>query len=103
MMKMEILIHELLHMFKKQVLMLSGFYLKKFIVKVLVKTRGTHFNPLLLLDPLLIQVLNIVVGQVLLVLLLQVMMAQENRGLMMVVIMEMMVGILQIHNKVNIH
>ena len=36
-------------------------YLKKFIVKVLVKTRGTHFNPLLLLDPLLIQMLNIVV------------------------------------------
>ena len=34
MMKMEILIHELLHMFEKQVLMLSGFYLKKFIVKV---------------------------------------------------------------------
>ena len=33
-MKMEILIHELLHMFEKQVLMLSGFYLKKFIVKV---------------------------------------------------------------------
>ena len=62
MMKMEILIHELLHMFEEQVLMLSGFYLKKFIVKVLVKTRGTHFNPLLLLDPLLIQVLNIVVG-----------------------------------------
>ena len=45
MMKMEILIQELLHMFEKQVLMLSGFYLKKFIVKVLVKTRGTHFNP----------------------------------------------------------
>ena len=50
--------------------MLSGFYLKKFIVKVLVKTQGTHFNPLLLLDPLLIQVLDIVVDQVLLVLLL---------------------------------
>ena len=69
----------------------------------LVKTRGTHFNPLLLLDPPLIQVLNIVVDQVLLVLLLQVMMAQEERGPMMVVILEMMVGILQIHNKVNIH
>ena len=79
MMKMEILIHKLLHMFKKRVLMLSGFYLKKFIVKVLVKTRGTHFNPLLFLDPLLIQVLNIVIDQVLL-LLLQVMMAQEERG-----------------------
>ena len=94
-MKMEILIHELLHMFEKQVLMLSGFYLKKFIVKVLVKTRGTHFNPLLLLDLLLIQVLNIVVDQVLLVLLLQSMMAQYERGPMMVVILEMMVGIFQ--------
>ena len=103
MMKMEILIHELLYMFEKQALMLSGFYLKKFIVKFLVKTRGTHFNPLLLLDPLLIQVLNIVVDQVLMVLLLQVMMSQEERGLMMVVILEMMVEILQIHNKVNIH
>ena len=82
-------------------LMLSGFYLKKFIV--IVKTRGTHLNLLLLLDPLLIQVLNIVVDQVLLVLLLQVMVAQNDRGLMMVVILEMMVGILQIHNKVNIH
>ena len=90
-------------MFEKQELMLSGFYLKKFIVKVLVKTRGTHFNPLLLLNPPLIQVLNIVVNQVLLVLLLQVMMAHEERGPMMVVILEMMVGILQIHNKVNIH
>ena len=63
----------------------------------------THFNPLLLLNPPLIQVLNIVADQVLLVLLLQVMMAQEERGLMMIVILEMMVGILQIHNKVNIH
>ena len=62
-----------------------------------------HFNSLLLLDPPLIQVLNIVVDQVLLVLLLQVMMAHEERGPMMVVILEMMVGILQIHNKVNIH
>ena len=70
MMKMEILIHEFLHMFEKNVLMLSGFYLKKFIVKVLVKTRGTHFNPLLLLDPLLIQMLNIVIDQVLLIILL---------------------------------
>ena len=103
MMMMEILIHELLHMFTKQVLMLSGFYLKKFIVKVLVKTRETHFNQLLLLNPLLIQVLNIVVDQALLVLLLQVMMAKEERGPMMVAILEMMVGILQIHNKVNIH
>ena len=74
--------------------MLSGFYLKKFIVKVLVKTQGTHFNPLLLLDPLLIQVLNIVVDQVFPVLLLQVMMAQEERGPMLVVMLEMMVGIL---------
>ena len=63
-----ILIHELLHMFEKQVLMLSGFYLKKFIVKVLMKIQGTHFSPLLFLGPLLIQVLNIVVDQVLLVL-----------------------------------
>ena len=92
-----------IHMFEKQELMLSGFYLKKFIVKVLVKTRGTHFNPLLLLDPPLIQVLNIVVDQVLLVLLLHVTMAHEERGPMMVVILEMMVGIFQIHNKVNIH
>ena len=71
-------------------------------MKVLVKTRGTHFNPLLLFDPLLIQVLNIVVDQVLLVLIVQVMMTQEERGLMMIVTLEMMAGILQIHNKVNI-
>ena len=58
-------------------LMLSVFYLKKFIVKVSVKKRKTHLSPLLLLDPLLIQVLNIVVYLVLSVLLLQVMMAQE--------------------------
>ena len=70
MMKMEILILELLHMFEKHVLMLNRFYLKKFIVKVLVKTQINHFNPLLLLNPLLLQVLNIVVDQVLLVLLL---------------------------------
>ena len=30
-------------------------------------------------------------------------MAQEERGPMMVVILEMMVGIMQIDNKVNIH
>ena len=102
-MKMEIMIHELLHMFEKQMLMLSGFYLKKFIMKVLVKTLETLFSPLSLLDPLLIQVLNIVVNLVLLVLLLQVMMAQEERGPMMVVILKMMVGIMQIDNKVNIH
>ena len=30
-------------------------------------------------------------------------MAQEERGPMMVMILEMMVEILQIHNKVNIH
>ena len=70
MMKMEILIHELLHMFDKKVLMLSEFYLKKFIVKVSIKTLETHCSPLSLLDPLLIQVLNIVVDLVLLVLLL---------------------------------
>ena len=103
MMKMEILINELLHMFEKQVLMLSGFYLKKFIMKVSIKTRETHFSPQLLLDPLLIQVLNIIVDQVLLIILLQVMMAQEERGPMMVVILEMMEEILQIHNKANIH
>ena len=102
-MKMEILIHELLHMFKKQVLMLSGFYLKKFIVKISVKTLETHFSLLSILDPFFIQVLNIVVDLVLLVLLLQAMMAQEERGLMMVVMLEMMVGIMQIDNKVNIH
>ena len=84
-------------------LMLGRFYLKKFTVKVLVKTRGTHFILLLLLDLLLIQVLNIVVDQVLLILLRQVMMAQEERGPMMILILEIMVGILQIHNKVNIH
>ena len=54
MMKIEIMIHELLHIFEKQVLMLSVFNMKKFIMKVLVKIRETHFNPLLLLDPLLI-------------------------------------------------
>ena len=77
--------------------------MKKFIVKVLVKTRGTHFSLLLLLDPLLIQVLNIVVDQFLLVLLLHVMMAQEEREPIMVIILEIMVRILQMHNKVNIH
>ena len=70
MMKMEIPIHELLHMFEKQVLMLSGFYPKNFIVKVSSKTLETHFSPLSLLDPLLIQVLNIVVDLVLLALIL---------------------------------
>ena len=40
------------------------------VVKVSVKTLETHFSPLSLLDPLLIQVLNIVVDLVLLVLLL---------------------------------
>ena len=54
-------------------------------------------------DPLMIQVLNIVVDLVFPVLLLSVMMAQEERGPMMVVILEMMVGILQIDNRVNIH
>ena len=83
--------------------MLTGFHLKKFIVKVSVKRLDTHFSMLSLLDPLLIQVLNIVVDLVLLVLLLQAMMTQEERGPMMVVIQEMMVGIMQIDNKVNIH
>ena len=83
-------------------LMLSVFYLKKFIVKVLVKTRETYFGLFLLLGPLLIQVLNIVVDLVLSILLLQVMMTQEERGPMMIMMLEMMVGILQIDNKVNI-
>ena len=83
--------------------MLSGFYLKKFMVKVSVKRLETHYSLLSLLDPLLIQVLNIVVDLVLLVLVLQTMMAQEERGSIMVVILEMMVGIMQIDNKVNIH
>ena len=84
-------------------LILSGFYLKKFIVKVSIKTLETHFSPLSLIDPLLIQVLNIVVDLVLPVLLLQDMMVQEERGPMMVVILEMIVRIMQIDNKVNIH
>ena len=62
MIKMEILI--LLHMFEKQVLMLSELYLKKIIMKDSIKTRETHFSLLLLLNPLLIQVLNIVVNLV---------------------------------------
>ena len=81
--------------------MLTGFYLKKVIVKVSVKRLETHFSMLSLLDPLLIQVLNIVVDLVLMVLLLQALMAQEERGPMMVVILEMMVGIKQIDNQVN--
>ena len=71
MIKMEILIHKLMHMLEKQVLTLNGFYPKKFIVKVSVKTLETYFSPLSLIDPLLIQVLNIVVDLILLVLLLQ--------------------------------
>ena len=74
--------------------MLSGFYLKMFIMKVSVKKLETHFKLLPLLDPLLIQVLNLVVDLVLLVLILQVMMAQEEMRPMMVVILEMMVGIM---------
>ena len=66
-------------------------------MKVSIKTQETHLSSLLLLDPLLIQALNIVVYLVLSVLLLQVMMAQDEREPMMVV------GILQIDNKVNIH
>ena len=93
---MEILIHEVLRMFEKLVLMLTVFYLKKLIVKVSVKTRETHLSSLLILDPHLIQVLNIVVDLVLPVLQLQAMMAQEERGPMMVVILEIMVEILQI-------
>ena len=74
MMKMEIMIHELLYMFGKQVLMLIVLYLKKFIVKVSVKTRETHVSPWLLLDPLLIKVLDIVVDLFFPVLLLQILM-----------------------------
>ena len=77
-------------------LMLTVFYLKKLIVKVSVKTLETHFSLLLILDPHLIQVLNIVVDLVLPVLQLQAMMAQEERGPMMVLILEMMVEIFQI-------
>ena len=44
-------------------------------MKVSVKRLETHFSMLSLLDPLLIQVLNIVVDLVLLVLLLHAMMA----------------------------
>ena len=83
--------------------MLSWFYLKKFIVKVSVETLETHFNPLSLFALLLIQVLNIVVDLVLLVLLLHAIMAQEERRPLMVVILEMLVGIMHIDNKVNIH
>ena len=72
-------------------------------MKISVKTLETHFSSLSLLDPLLIRVLNIVVDLVFLVLLLQAMMAQEEKGPMMVVILEMMVGIMHIDNKVNIH
>ena len=75
-------------------LMLSRFYLKKFIVKVSVKTLETHLSPLSFLEPILIQVLNIVVDLVLLVLLLQAMMAQKKGGPMMAVILAMMVGIM---------
>ena len=74
--------------------MLSGFYLNNLIVKVLVKTLETHCSPLSLLNSLLIQVLNIVVDLVLMILLLQAMMAQKERGPMMVVILEMMAGIM---------
>ena len=77
-------------------LMLTVFYLKRFILKVSVKTLETHCSPLLLLDPHLIQVLNIVVDPVFPVLQLQAMMAQEERGPMMVVILEIIVEILQI-------
>ena len=54
------------------------------------------FQPVVTSHPLLIHVLNIVVDLVFPVLLLQVMMAQEERGPMMVVIQEMMVEILHI-------
>ena len=47
--------------------------------------------------------LNIIVDLVLLVFLLQVMIAQEKRQPTIVVKLKMMVGILQIDSKVNIH
>ena len=47
--------------------------------------------------------MNIVVDLVLLVLQLQVMMIQEERGPMMVMILEMIVGIMKIDNILNIH
>ena len=73
-------------------------------MKVLVKTRETRFSlPLLLVLLLIPHVLNIVVDQILLVLLLRVMMTQGEMVPMMVVFLEMMVEILHIHNKVNIH
>ena len=50
MMKMKILIYELLHMFEKQVLMLSGFYMKKFIVKFSQDTRDS-FQPTVTSQP----------------------------------------------------
>ena len=61
------------------------------------------FQPAVTSRPSFDSSVDIVVDQVLLVLQLQDMMVQEERGLMMVAILEMMVGILQIHNKVNIH
>ena len=109
MMKMEILTHELLHMSKKQVLMLNDCYSIKFILVVSTKTREIHFYKELLsrqslLDLLLTpRVLNIVADLVLLVLLLPVMMVQEERRPMMVVTLEMMEGMLDNSSKVNNH
>ena len=81
---------------------MSGFYLKKFIVKVSLKAQETLFNPLLLLDHFFYSNVEhssrpsftgTTTGYD----------AQDERGPMMVVILEMMVVILQINNKVNIH
>ena len=61
------------------------------------------FKPVVTFQPFFIQVLKRVVDLVLMVLLLHAMMDQEERGPMMVVILEMMVEIMQIDNKANIH
>ena len=109
MMKMEISTYELLYMSEKQVLMLNEYYPKKFILIVLAKTQEIHYYKELLsrkslLNPSLTPwVLNIVADLVLLVLSLPIMMVQEERGQIMVVILEMMEGILDNNNKVDNH
>ena len=96
-------------MSKKQVLMLNGCYPKKFILIVSAKTGEIHFykeflSRQSLLDPLsTLQVLNIVVDLMLLVLLLLVMMVQEEKGLMMVMTLEIMEGILDNSSKMDNH
>ena len=58
-------------------------------MKISFKTRETHFSSLLLLDPLLIQVLNIVVDLVLSIPIPQVMMADECKYVYMKMYMPM--------------